>query len=112
MSQDKKQKKTKSKYQYVKENLVFTNHGNLNLRKRRRDITKSHVAMCIAYGVPRLVNREAGHDKLMRSYYDKLGVEVVYKIDNKGKYVVITHYRVHKTKRNRAINKIYDYKLS
>lgn len=81
-------------YDNIRNNLVLTYHSKENLYNKRcdgvdrSDISIHEIVMSIWKG---RISSFAGHRRMMKTYR---GVTVLYKVDEEGKYVVITYYRV------------------
>ncbi len=89
-------------YIHIWNNLVLTDHGEENFYERRPDIPLKQVVLAIVFGKKNF----AGDSRSRIMVYHR-GLKVLYKIDENGKYVIITYYRTRKVKKHNNKKNIY-----
>lgn len=86
-------------YRKIRDNLVFTYHSKDNLKGNRIDSDRTDITIHqIVLAIQRGIVGFCGSRRMKKTYK---GVEVIYKRDSQGKYVVITYYRKYRKNKYR-----------
>ncbi|WP_226035700.1 hypothetical protein [Aquibacillus saliphilus] len=95
------------KWREVRKKLVLSDHAKENYNGTRIDghdrtgITLNQIAQALSYGIK-------GYAGYVANKSVHRGIEVIFKVDDKGNYVVITYYRKKRKNSRNNIYKLFD----